>query len=56
MSEKKPINSETEGAIEKDSFAFERGPWETLKTNILFYFNDFSKGSSENLVDLRMIQ
>jgi hypothetical protein len=33
MSEKNPNNSETEGASEKDSFGFERGPWETLKTH-----------------------
>ncbi len=45
MSEKHPINSETEGASEKRSFAFERGPWEILKTHekqiFFYYFNGF---------------
>ncbi len=60
MSKKNTNNSETEAASEKQSFAFERGPQETLKThekkNILFYSACFSNGSSENLVDLRMIE
>jgi hypothetical protein len=40
MSEKNPINSETKGASEKDPFAVERAPWETLKTHEkqLFFF------------------
>ena len=32
MSEKKCNNSETEGASETRSFAFERESWDTLKT------------------------
>jgi hypothetical protein len=45
MSEKNRINSETEGASEKRSFAFTKGSWEMLKTDekqiFFFYFNDF---------------
>jgi hypothetical protein len=48
MSEKNPINSETEGASEKDSFVFERGPWETLKAHekqiFFFVLMVFQKG------------
>ncbi len=40
MTGKNCNNSETEGASEKDSFTYERGPRETLKTHekqILFF-------------------
>jgi hypothetical protein len=49
MSEKNPNNSETEGTSEKDSFAFERGSWDTLKTDekqiFFFILMVFEKGS-----------
>jgi hypothetical protein len=53
MSEKNPINSETEEANEKQSFAFERGPWETLKTHekqmLFFILLVFQKGLLKTL-------
>jgi hypothetical protein len=48
MSEKNPNKSEPEGASEKSSFAFERGPWEMLKTHekqiSFFILTVFQKG------------
>jgi len=48
MTGKNCNNSETEGASEKDSFAFERGLWETLKTHekqiFFFILSVFQKG------------
>jgi hypothetical protein len=40
MIEGNPINSETEDASEKESFAFERGCWEMLKNHEkqIFFF------------------
>ncbi len=57
MSQKHPTNSETEGASEKDSFALERGPWETLKTHgkqiFLFILLVFRNGLLKNSWSLR---
>jgi hypothetical protein len=48
MTGKNCINSEAEGASKKDSFVFERGPWETLKTHekqiFFFILMVFQKG------------
>jgi hypothetical protein len=48
MTGKNCNNSETEGASEKDSFAFDRRPWETLKTHekqiLFFLLTVFQKG------------
>ncbi len=48
MTEKNCNNSETEGATEKDSFAFQRGPWKTLTTHekqiFFFILTVFRKG------------
>jgi len=60
MIEKNSINFQTEGASEKRSFAFERGPSVTLKTHekqlLFFIYMVFSKSSLEKLFDLRMIE
>ena len=59
MSEKKCNNSETEGASETRSFAFEREPWSTLKTyekKTLKKCYWFSEGFSEKLLDFRMME
>ena len=59
MSEKKCNNSETEGASETRSFAFERESWGTLKTyekNFKKNVTDFSEGFSGKLLDFRMME